>query len=80
MINLILTNLSTGWTFMRWLRLGLGVVVAFQAVVHNDALAGLVSALFFVQVITNRGGCGGAYCVNPKSRQTNVDHKAPAGE
>lgn len=76
MINSILTNLSTGWTIMRWLRLGLGLFVAYQAVVHNDALAGLVSALFFLQVITNRGCCGRTHCVNPNSGQTNVDHKA----
>jgi hypothetical protein len=43
MMSSILTNLSTGWTFMRWLRLGLGLFVAYQAVMHHDALAGLVS-------------------------------------
>ena len=74
MINSLLTNLSTGWHVMRWLRLGLALFVAYQAIVHHDALAGVVSVLFFIQVITNRGCCGATHCADPHFKQESDDH------
>ena len=73
MINSLITNLSTGWNVMRWLRLGLGLFVAYQAVIHHDALAGVVAVLFFVQVITNRGCCGSQPCDISESKS--IDDK-----
>jgi len=61
-------NILTGWNFMRWLRLGLGLFVAFQAVQLHDALAGLVAAFFLFQAVTNTGCCGVGGCSIPSSK------------
>lgn len=52
----------SGWHFMRWLRLGLGIIIAFQAIQSHDALLGLISGLFLFQTITNTGCCGTNGC------------------
>lgn len=66
-MNTILENLFTNWHFMRWLRLGLGIFVAVQAIQHRDVLAGMIACFFFFQVITNTGCCGTAGCSVPSS-------------
>ncbi len=57
--------LFSNWHFMRWLRLGLGIFIAFQAVQLHDALAGFVAAFFLFQAITNTGCCGSGSCAIP---------------
>lgn len=61
-------NLFTNWHFMRWLRLGLGIFVAIQAVQLHDALAGMVAALLLLQVVTNTGCCGAGGCSVPATK------------
>ncbi len=60
----------TGWHFMRWLRLGLGIVIAFQAIQSHDALLGLISGLFLFQTITNTGCCGAKGCDASTTKKT----------
>lgn len=52
----------TGWHFLRWIRLGLGIIIAFQAIQSHDALLGAISGLFLFQTITNTGCCGANGC------------------
>ena len=68
-------NLFNNWHFMRWLRLGLGLFVAVQAIQHLDALTGLIAAFFLFQAITNTGCCGAGGCAVPSSphKQNKID-------
>ena len=51
-------NLLSGWNFMRWLRLILGIYIGFNAIVMHDALSGLIAGFLLFQVVTNTGCCG----------------------
>ena len=55
----ITQTLLNNWHFMRWLRLGLGLFVGYQAIMLHDVFAGIISGLFLFQAFTNTG-CGGA--------------------
>ena len=55
-------QIFTGWHFMRWLRLGIGVYIAVQAVMMNDTMLGFLSTVFLIQAVTNTGCCGTATC------------------
>lgn len=61
----ITQTLFSNWHFMRWLRLGLGLFVGYQALVLHDAFAGIIAALFLFQAITNTGCCGAGGCAVP---------------
>lgn len=61
-------NLFNGWHFMRFLRLGIGIFIAVQAIQYRDALSGIIAALFLFQAVSNTGCCGVNGCVtNPNS-------------
>jgi hypothetical protein len=62
---MIKQTLLTGWNFMRWLRLGLGVFIAIQAVQTHDLFSGGIAAFFLFQVATNTGCCGASSCAVP---------------
>lgn len=66
-------TLFTNWHFMRWLRLGLGLFIAFQAIQHHDSLSGFFAAFLLFQAVTNTGCCGAGGCSVPAS-------KAPTGK
>ena len=61
--------LFTGWNFMRWLRLGLGIFIAIQAIQTNDTLSGFIAAFFLFQAITNTGCCRSAGCTVPATKR-----------
>jgi hypothetical protein len=71
-MNAIVGNLFTNWHFMRWLRLGLGLFVAVQAIQHHDALAGLIACFFLFQAITNTGCCGTQGCAVPTPSKKDI--------
>jgi len=70
-VNTLLTN----WPIIRWLRLGLGVFMAVQAVQHQDALAGFISTFFLFQAVTNTGCCGSTGCAIPAASDTQSKRK-----
>jgi hypothetical protein len=59
--------LFTNWHFMRWLRLGLGLFMGFQAIQVYDPLAGFIAFFFLYQAATNTGCCGAGVCAVPRS-------------
>ncbi|MBI2270160.1 MAG: hypothetical protein HYU69_07360 [Bacteroidetes bacterium] len=65
---MIKQTLFTCWHFMRWLRLGLGVFMAIQAVQNHDTLSGLIGAFFLLQAVTNTGCCGVSSCATPATK------------
>jgi hypothetical protein len=58
-------TLLSGWNFMRFLRLGLGIYIAVQAVETQSLLSGVVAVFFLFQAITNTGCCGANGCAVP---------------
>jgi hypothetical protein len=72
MMETIAQNLFTNWHFIRWLRLGLGLFVAVQAIQHLDALAGLIAFFFLFQAVTNTGCCGASGCTVPASSKKTI--------
>ncbi len=58
-------TLLTNWNFMRFLRLGLGIYIAVQAVETRSLLSGIIAGFFLFQAITNTGCCGSNACAVP---------------
>lgn len=71
---MIQQTLFTGWHFMRWLRLGLGIFMAIQAFEMHDTFSGFIAAFFLFQAITNTGCCGSNVCVAPSPSPTVATH------
>lgn len=57
--------LFNDWNFMRFLRLGLGVYIAIQAVETLSIFSAIVAVFFLFQAITNTGCCGTKSCAVP---------------
>lgn len=76
MIPYIKAKLSSGWHFMRILRIAFAIIFAIQAVIMKDYLVGLMSVFFLYQGITNRGCCG-EQCnptIDNTSQQSNLEN------
>ncbi len=74
---MIRQTLFRNWHFMRWLRLGLGIFIAVQAIKMQDPLSGLIAAVFLFQAITNTGCCGAGGCGIPNiKRKTDPTEEA----
>ena len=71
---MIKQTLFRNWHFMRWLRLGLGIFIAVQAIKMQDSLSGVIAAVFLFQAFTNTGCCGAGGCGIPQIKK-NTDSK-----
>lgn len=63
----------TNWTFMRFLRLGLGIAVLVQAIVVTDTMFALLGILFTAMPVFNIGCCGTSGCDMPPDNKTKPD-------
>ncbi|HOZ50776.1 MAG TPA: hypothetical protein PLU17_02895 [Chitinophagaceae bacterium] len=61
-------TLLEGWHFMRWLRLGIGIAIAYQAIRMNDAISGVIAFVVLLQAVLNIGCCGVNGCATPISK------------
>jgi hypothetical protein len=61
--------LLRNWSFMRILRLILGISLGYQAYQMNDAFAWIFSGFFLFQAFSNTG-CAGGNCEIPSSRRS----------
>lgn len=61
--------LFRNWSFMRVLRLILGISLGYQAWQMNDAFAWIFSAFFLFQAFSN-SGCAGGSCTIPTDRRS----------
>lgn len=60
-------RLFANFTWMRFLRIGLGILVLIQAIVLKDAVYGMLAAFLLFTGIANVPCCGGGSCaVDPK--------------
>lgn len=60
---MIQSILRTPWTFLRLLRLAIGLYLIFIGITESDLLAGGIGALFSTLAIFNKS-CGGGNCAN----------------
>ncbi len=69
-----LQTILTGWHFMRWLRLGLGIFVGVQAIQFQDAFSGFIAVFLLFQAVTNTGCCGTSGCAVPQAPMKSTDN------
>ena len=67
-------TLLTNWNFMRFLRLGIGIYIAVQAIETQSVFSGIVAVFFIYQAVTNTGCCGTNGCAVP-IKKSNPDKK-----
>lgn len=67
-MNTLRQLLFTPWSFMRVLRLVLGLYITYEAVVNQSTLLGFLSAFFLLQAITNTGCNGSPNCAIPPKK------------
>ena len=65
-------NLFTNWNFMRWARLGLGLIIGIQAIQNHALVLGLLSAFLLFQALTNTGCCGARGCAVPRTKNATL--------
>lgn len=58
------------WTFMRFLRLGLGLAVLIQAIIAKDVLFALFGLAFMAMPVFNVGCCATGGCTAPVKRDS----------
>lgn len=64
-------TLFTGWNFMRWLRLTVGIFFIVQGIQTSYTMMGIVGAFFLLTAVTNTGCCGAGGCATPLSKNSN---------
>ena len=57
------------WNIIRFLRLGMGLVILVQAVIAADILFGLAGLLFTGMAVFNAGCCGSGACAAPPAKK-----------
>jgi hypothetical protein len=65
MKNILFTN----WGLNRTIRLILGLIITYQAIIHKDPIAGLLAFFLLFQSVTNTGCCGSS-CAIPSNNTT----------
>lgn len=65
-------RIFSGWNFMRFLRLGIGIYFAVQTVATLEMFSGFIAVFFLYQAISNTGCCGTSGCAVPNAKN-NVD-------
>ena len=61
-------TIFTNWTFIRFLRLALGIAVLVQAVIAKDILFAFLGLIFTAMPVFNIGCCGTQGCYVPPNK------------
>jgi len=59
----------SNWNIIRFLRLGIGLVILVQAVMAADILFGLIGLLFTGMAVFNASCCGAGACAAPPANK-----------
>ncbi|MFA6152289.1 MAG: hypothetical protein WC716_13265 [Chitinophagaceae bacterium] len=65
-------TLLKGWNLLRFLRLGMGAIMAAQFFHTNDKLLGFIAALLLYQALFNKGSCANNKCT-PRHKTISVN-------
>ncbi|MBK7148686.1 MAG: hypothetical protein IPH78_07620 [Bacteroidetes bacterium] len=68
-------TIFTGWHFMRWTRLAIGMYAIVQAYMLHDTMIGFIGTFFLFQAVTNTGCCGAQACAVPNKRDSSQKGK-----
>ncbi len=66
---MIKQRIFTGWHFMRWFRLGIGIFILIQSFQMQDLFAGVFGIFILFQALSNTGCCGSSGCYTSTSRE-----------
>jgi len=58
----------SNWNIIRFLRLGIGLVILIQAVMAADIMFGLIGLLFTGMAVFNTSCCGAGACAAPPAK------------
>ena len=64
-MNTLKQRLTTNWTLVRIMRLGIGAMLLTAGIENKDWAMGLFSLFFLYQAVTDTGCCGSQGCYNP---------------
>lgn len=64
-------TLFSGWHLMRFLRLGMGILMAVQFFQTNDKIVGVIGLLLLYQALFNKGCCGANDCASSAKKSSN---------
>ena len=67
-------TILTNWTFVRILRLLLGLGIIVQAVIAKDAFLGVAGLLFSSMAVFNVGCCGTGGCATTPKKSSKTIH------
>jgi hypothetical protein len=67
-------TLLTGWSFMRWLRLFMGIYIVITSFTGKNYIFAAIGGLFIFQALTNSGCVTCAIIPNPKAEQIDTDN------
>ena len=62
-------TILTNWTFIRFLRLGIGIAILVQAVIAKDILFAFAGIVFTAMPLFNVGCCGTNGCYTPAKKK-----------
>lgn len=64
-----------GWNGMRWLRLGLGILILIQGIKNHDWIMNIIAVSLILQAIFNAACCstGGCYTNTKQTNELNTD-------
>ena len=75
----MLKTITTGWSFIRGVRLVMGAVILIQAILMKQYAISLFGGFFMVQALLNMG-CGMAGGCGVPTQTTNMTRKQADGE
>jgi len=75
--QIVNTVFRSSWSFSRWLRLGIGLAIAYSAYRDENGLVASFALFLIFQALSNTG-CAGGQCSIPKHYQAENSKKLNA--
>ena len=72
--QIVNTVFRSTWTFSRWLRLGIGLAIAYSAYRDENGLVAGFAFFLILQALSNTG-CAGGQCTVPQNYQAESPEK-----
>lgn len=69
-ISIMLYTILHNWTFFRFLRLAMGMLIIVQGILGKDWFFALAGLAFSLMALFNTGCCAGSSCAAPISKYT----------
>ena len=61
------------WTFIRWIRLLMGLLIIIQSILITDLFFGIAGLIFFLMALFNQGCCNlGNSCANQTRKESKI--------